>query len=71
MDTGISKVKLFLPPEEDAEGLKAGAKPFFEVTWKDKTVSQVPADEPLNRHYQDLKEWYKKQKNKPFVFDFE
>lgn len=71
MDTGIIKsVKLFLPDEE-AEGINAGAKPFFEIVWDDDTVSQAPADAPLNRHYQEVKEWHSKQKNKPFVFEFE
>lgn len=42
----------------------------FQVTLKDGTELSVP-NEPLNRHYHDVSEWYSKQKKKPFKFNFE
>lgn len=33
-------------------------------------VTTVPND-PTNRHYQEIKEWYGKKKIKPFRFKFE
>lgn len=41
----------------------------FAATLADGTEITVP-NEPLNRHYVEIANWYKDQKKKPFKFDF-
>ena len=72
----IESVKLIHYPEIKTGWIENGAivvpRPeiySFEVTFIDKEVVIVP-NEPLNRHYQEVKEWYLSQEQKPFEFDF-
>lgn len=58
------------------DGLPVPAQPetyHFSITTDENDVEgaeiTVPAD-PKNRHYREVAEWYKKQKKKPFKFDF-
>lgn len=76
----ISKVEL-IHREEIPQGTMQDGLPVapqlemwhFKITTDEQETPDqevvVPAD-PLNRHYQEVKEWYDKQKKKPFKYDF-
>ena len=65
----VKSVELKTPTKEQAE---MGAYPHFSMELEDGTISQVQIDDnvKLNRHYHEIAEWYKKQKKKPFKFEF-
>lgn len=42
----------------------------FAVTTADDAVTYIP-NEPLNRHYAEVREWFQSQEEKPFDFEFE
>lgn len=76
----ISKVEL-VHRDEVKEGTLVDGLPVppspemyhFKITTDENSVDGAevvaPAD-PTNRHYQEVAEWYKAQKKKPFKYDF-
>ena len=44
--------------------------PFFRLTYTDQRTSVVPCI-PENRDFQDIRDWYETQSQKPFAFDFD
>lgn len=76
----IKKVKMVVveevKPGTMQDGLPVAPHPeivTFEV-YSDEKVDEaalVVPNDPTNRHYQEVKEWYGKKKLKPFKFKFE
>lgn len=63
----IKSVQLTEPDDLQKE---MGATPGFLVTTDEDVMTIfVPAD-PGNRHYQEIRQWYEAQDEKPFLFDF-
>ena len=57
-------------PDPDTGELVGVLNPHFKIENEDGSSIAIPID-PLNRHYQELAQWYKEQDQKPFEFDFE
>lgn len=62
----ITKVELIKPDPESG-----GTIDNFLVTFNDDSTVELPSNAVGNRHYVEVREWYKAQKKKPFKFDFE
>ncbi len=77
----ITKVEL-IHKEEILEGTMQDGLPVaprpeswhFLITTDEEShlngAEMVVPNEPTNRHYREVAEWYKAQKKKPFKFDF-
>lgn len=63
----IEKVELLGNTKEQQAN---GMRPQFYVKTTDGNKVYVPIDEPANRHYLEVKNWYNNQETKPFDFDF-
>lgn len=61
----ITKVELIKPDPESY-----GTIDNFLVTFDDGSTIEVPSNAKDNRHYVEVSQWYKKQKKKPFKFEF-
>jgi hypothetical protein len=64
----IDQMEIRFIEEDEASGEQVSAQ--FICTDPDGHTSTIPVD-PANRHFVEIKEWYHRQKTKPFVFDFD
>lgn len=66
----IKSVELLnIKADPEVEG-SVDVHPSFFVKTTDGNKMYVPIDNPLNRHYQEVRAWYGAQETKPFDFDF-
>lgn len=64
----IKKATLHKPTKKEAGGLDI--PPVFMVDLKNGETVSVPAFDPRNKDYWEVRAWYFEQKTKPFEFDF-
>lgn len=66
----IKSVELLnIKADPEVEG-SVDVHPSFFVKTTDGNKMYVPIDNPLNRHYQEVRAWYNAQSTKPFEFEF-
>lgn len=63
----IEKVELLGFTDEEKEN---GMRPQFYIKTVEGDKLYAPID-PSNRHYQEVRAWYREQDHKPFEFEFE
>lgn len=66
----VELITHFDTPDAETGEKVAVVNPHFKLTQVDGDELRVPFD-PINRHYNEIKDWYAEQKKPPFKFDFD